>query len=41
LQDAISRRLDPLEALVPVVREHGVALQRHDTEIERLKPRRK
>ena len=40
-RDAISRRLDPLEALVPVVREHGLTLRSHGAEIERLKRRRK
>ena len=36
-KDEIGRRLDPLEALVPVVREHGATLKRHDAEIDRLK----
>jgi chromosome segregation ATPase len=40
-KDEIGRRLDPLEALVPVVREHSATLQRHDAEIERLKRRRR
>jgi chromosome segregation ATPase len=38
--DALRRRLDPLEALVPVVREHGATLKRHETEIDRLRRRR-
>jgi chromosome segregation ATPase len=41
VRDEISRRLDPLEALMPVVREHGVTLRKHDAEIERLKRRRR
>ena len=40
-KDQLGRRLDPLEALVPVVREHGVTLKRHDADIERLKRRRR
>jgi len=39
--EAISRRLDPLEAMVPVVREHEVTLRRHDAEIDRLERRRR
>ena len=39
--DDVDRRLDPLEALVPVVKEHGVTLRRHDADIERLKRRRR
>ena len=39
-KDDIGRRLDPLEALVPVVREHDATLKKHDADIERLKRRR-
>jgi hypothetical protein len=38
--DGIDRRLIPLEALPPVVRDHSAALQKHEAEIERLKRRR-
>jgi len=40
-KDDLGRRLDPLEALLPVVQEHAAKLERHDAEIERLKRRRK
>lgn len=39
--DSLGRRLDPIEALVPVVREHSATLRRHDGEIAKLRRKRR